>query len=488
MEGVEADVLIVGYGGAGATAAIAAHDAGAKVVVIEKMPSGGGNTQVSGGAFFTPVSAEKLERSVRYVEQLCFGTTGTDVIRAFLENALQTNDWIRSLGGESVPFPPFRGDQFPRPPIGPAFPNVDGAGNTTSYCIQGDEAVLKGQRLWDLLARNVERRGINVMTGTPAKELVIDGGAVTGVRTEKSLVKARKAVILACGGFEYNEAMKEAYLACKPFHAAGSPSTTGDGIVMAQKAGAALWHMNVVAGWFGFKAPEYPWAITLRYCGPKFIHVNRRGRRFSDELAHDYHDRWRHFAGIDASEKTATPGHPDIPAYGIFDEPTRLKGSLRFRVTHPTGRPEDSYDWSADNSKEVAKGWIKRGDTLGELAERSGINAASLEETIARYNAFCKAGKDSDFGRDAETLAPIDTPPYYSIEIWPTMLNTLGGPRRDKNARVLAHDGRPIPGLYGAGELGSIWGFIYNGGGNLAECLAFGRIAGRNAAREKDRS
>ena len=146
------------------------------------------------------------------------------------------------------------------------------------------------------------------------------------------------------------------------------------------------------------------------------------------------------------------------------------------------------YDWSADNSKEIARGWIRQGRTIAELAGQAGIEKSSLEATISRYNEFCRVGKDGDFGRARDTLAPISTPPYYAIEMWPSMLNTLGGPRRNEHAQVLGHGGKPISRLYSAGELGSIWGFLYHGGGNLAECLAFGRIAGRNAAMEKERS
>jgi len=112
------------------------------------------------------------------------------------------------------------------------------------------------------------------------------------------------------------------------------------------------------------------------------------------------------------------------------------------------------------------------------------MDPETLEETIGRYNAFCKNGKDSDFNRPPETLVPLDTPPYYAVKMWPGGPNTQGGPRRNKKAQVLDTQGKPIPRLYAAGELGSIFGRLYQGGGNLAECIAFGRIAGENAALE----
>ena len=106
-----------------------------------------------------------------------------------------------------------------------------------------------------------------------------------------------------------------------------------------------------------------------------------------------------------------------------------------------------------------------------------------LEETVARWNSHCQAGSDPDFGRTM-MLCPIQAAPFYAVELSPSMLNTQGGPRRNTRAQVVRPDGSPIPRLYSAGELGSIYSYLYQGTGNIGECLAFGRIAGRNAAAE----
>ena len=174
------------------------------------------------------------------------------------------------------------------------------------------------------------------------------------------------------------------------------------------------------------------------------------------------------------------PYYPHLPAYGIFDDVTRRRGPL-FQALIGANR---DYKWSLDNSKEIAKGWIKRGKTIRELARQISVDESTLEETVTKYNEYCKVGRDADFDRSRETLEPIEAAPYYAIEFWPGLINTQGGPRRDKEARVLNNEGRPIPRLYSAGELGSLWGFLYPGG-NLMEALVFGRIAGRNAAGEK---
>ena len=142
------------------------------------------------------------------------------------------------------------------------------------------------------------------------------------------------------------------------------------------------------------------------------------------------------------------------------------------------------YQWSKDNGAEIEKGWIRTARTVRELAGLIGVPPNNLEDTVATYNRYCDRGLDPDFGRGSSDLIPLEHPPYYAVEIWPGGANTQGGPRRSAKAEVLNLDGEPIPGLYSAGELGSIYGMLYPaGGGNLGECIAFGRIAGENAAR-----
>ena len=135
---------------------------------------------------------------------------------------------------------------------------------------------------------------------------------------------------------------------------------------------------------------------------------------------------------------------------------------------------------------ELQKGWIVRGETVAELASSISVPPAILENTVQLWNRYCEAGNDSDFGRNPLELVPLDRPPFYAIKLFPGGSNTLGGPRRSSKAQVVNPFSEPIPGLYAAGECGSIFGMLYPaGGGNLAECIAFGRIAAENAVREK---
>ena len=143
----------------------------------------------------------------------------------------------------------------------------------------------------------------------------------------------------------------------------------------------------------------------------------------------------------------------------------------------------ERYEWSEDNRAELAQGWISKADTIAALASSLGLDPTTLEDTVTRWNSHCAAEQDLDFGR-TKMLAPITEAPFYAVELSPSMLNTQGGPRRNEKGQIVRPDGTPIPRLYSAGELGSIYSYLYQGTGNIGECLAFGRISGRNAVAE----
>jgi hypothetical protein len=144
----------------------------------------------------------------------------------------------------------------------------------------------------------------------------------------------------------------------------------------------------------------------------------------------------------------------------------------------------ERYPWSANNSAELAKGWIKRAESIRELASFVGLAATAFRDTVQRRNRDAEYGQDPEFGRTL-MVAPVVKQPFYVVELAPSMLNTQGGPRRNEKGQIVRPDGQPIPRLYSAGELGSIYSYLCQGTGNIGECLAFGRISGRNAAAEK---
>lgn len=474
---MEYDVVVVGWGAAGTAAAVTAHDLGAQVLILEKMTQGGGNTRVCGGNIIIPKGKEFLE----YLDVLSFKTTEREILEVFVEEAMKNGDWIREMGADVQVFRPLE-VAYPTMIAGAGFPHVRGAETVVKYNIKGtlDEGK-PSERLWKFLSGLISKRGIAVLTNTPAQELIRDNqGEIIGVKAQREgqviWVKARKAVILTCGGYENDPRLKWDYLPVKPVMFLGSPGNAGDGIRMAQKIGADLWHMTRLSCLIGFKAPEYEAAFWISFLSEGFLFVDKYGRRFVNEAGIEIHEYYRELSYFD-SEKME---FPRVPLWAIFDEKTRRRGALS-RGT--AGYNRDLYTWSIDNSAEIKKGWIVSGNTPGELATRIGIDPLVLEATIARYNQFCRTGRDEDFGRPKEDLRALE-PPFYAIQLWPALINTQGGPRRDKKSRVLDPDGKPIPRLYAAGELGSIWGYLYQGACNIGEALVFGRIAGKNAAAE----
>ena len=475
---MECDVAIVGWGAAGSTAAVTAHDLGAEVLLIEKMPDGGGNTRVCGGNIVIPKGKEFSD----YLDALSFKTTEREIIDTFVEYAMKNGDWIREMGGDVQVFAPLE-VAYPTMIGGAGFPHVPGAETVVKYNIKGTPQEGKpSQRLWKFFSGLVAKRGIKVLTSTPVKELIpSSGGEILGVLAEREgkeiHIRARRAVILTCGGYENDPGMKWDYLPVKPVLFLGTPGNTGDGIRMVQKIGGDLWHMTRLSCLIGFKAPEFEAAFWIAFLSEGFIFVDKYGRRFVNEAGIEIHEYYRELSHFDVEKME----FPRVPLWAIFDEATCRRGPLS-RGT--AGYNRDHYSWSLDNSAEIAKGWILQGKTVDDLASKISIHPSILKETIDRYNEYCQAGKDAAFGRAKEDLRALK-PPLYAIQLWPALINTQGGPRRDKESRVLDPYARPIPRLYAAGELGSIWGYLYQGACNIGEGLVFGRIAGRNAAAEK---
>ena len=465
------DVVVVGFGGAGAAAAITAHDLGAQTLILEKMDDGGGNTALSGGGVISPVN---IEDAMKYVKALSMGSTEDDVLRTLVEGAAYNMQWLQSLGADTEMH------------AGAVFKEISGAWAMTRCRVRGPGR--PSDNLWRLLSENVRKRGIRIMTKTAAKELITSAGELVGVIASKdgvdARIKARRGMILCSGGFEFDESLKKSYLRCYPFYAVGSPGNTGDGVRMAQKVGAALWHMAGVSAPLGYKFVEESVAfpsslVSWDFIAPPpsygYVYVDQRGRRFVNEVGLEYHLMWDALDYFDPVRLD----YSRIPSYAIFDEDLRIKGPV---ARTDVGYHRNKYRWSEDNSTEIQKNWIMRGQSIEDLAVNSGLPIQELELTISRYNSLCDGFRDHDFGRPRSTLVKIARPPFYSIKLWPTMLNTQGGPRRNAKAQVIDAFGKPIPRLYAAGELGSLWNLLYQGGGNLAECLVFGRIAGENAA------
>lgn len=475
----EFDVVVVGFGFAGASAAIAAHDAGARVAIVEKMPHGGGNSRVSGGnCVISDPEPSAVLATTDYLHRLCFETTDRSVVAALVEGSLDLVDWFASLGARlSVPEKLIISSTYPRTLKGPGFPMI--APQTPvfkKYCIEGDAAVAPSMRMWRVLETAVNARDITVFLDTPVDELLTDqDGAVAGVASKKAELNLHaRTTVLTCGGFENDATLLREYATPADVKFAGNPGNTGDGIRLVQQVGGNLWHMSRTSCIIGFQSEEYDAAFGIFFPHHGFVYLDCDAHRFSNETDIELHEFHRILTTFD----TDRVRFPRIPTWAVFNEATRLAGPITW---WSSGYNRDLYQWSAENSAEIEKGWIISADSIPQLAESTGLPAEELEATLSQYNSTCDEGHADVFGRSPQTLERIDGP-FYAIPLHPVVLNTQGGAQRDAAARVLSSRGKPIVGLYSAGEFGSAWGYLYQGATNITECLSVGRTAGRNAA------
>jgi succinate dehydrogenase/fumarate reductase flavoprotein subunit len=476
----EADVVVVGFGGAGAATAITARDLGASVLMLEKAPEGeeGGNTRVAAQGY---LNVSDTGKAITYLDAMCgHYAVPPEMVRVWAEELSRNNEWLASIGGDP------QEHQFQ--PAGIEFPDLPG-----SDCVHkfhhGD--ILGYSNTWNFLERAVKQRAIAVLYETPGRELIHDGvtGEILGIRAVQRgnpiCVKARKAVVLTCGGFENNQEMIRNYLPGLPYcYTSGTPYNEGDGVAMGLSVGADLWHMNNYAGpTMALKVPEYK--TTFSMTPLHFAHEQPGGmivvgpdaNRFTDEKLRTLHGKIK-------KNGRWGPAPAPCPMFMVFDHALFSCGPLYDKKpVMGWGRIIERYDWSEDNSAELKRGWIEQADTISSLARAIGLDPDALEAAVERWNGCCASRRDADFGR-SKMLVPFTGPPYYAIELSPSMLNTQGGPRRNERGQIVRPDDKPIPRLYSAGELGSIYSYLYQGTGNIGECFAFGRISARNAVAE----
>ncbi len=500
----ETEVLVIGGGGAGAVAAVTAAEAGAKVMVLEKAPQGGGASRISGGnIFFT----RDVDEVTKYLVKAYNGLTPEDVLRAYAEEGVNQIPWLEEHGLPYYEIPAGAGLS--------SFDNIPGRAACGIVSMVKEEGVTPtddgGVWFWKWAEGALADLGVDFRVNAPATELVQDPqtkeilGAKAQIDGAEVLVKATKAVILATGGFCGSQEMVANYLEPQSMVTCASRYNTGDGLKMAMKVGADIWHMNTFnAHGFGFVEPGAQiarWYVAF-YHTPEgaYFYVNRTGRRFTNESAGEFSghsSNWK-FDELDTSLSASCTKLQNVPFYAVFDE--------SFRVAHPLydqtlsggaqSLPQEMTGldpWSADNSDEIEKGWILKADTPEELArlicedgaeDGFDFDPAVFAETFETYNAGCEAGEDADFG--SSNLVALSMPPYYAAKMQPVLYTTSGGPRKDATSHVVDLDGNPIPRLYSAGVEGSSTGYLYClDGCNWGDVMNWGRIAGRNAAAEE---
>lgn len=443
-ETLDCDVLIVGAGGAGLTAAVRAHQEGAKVLVIEKMPLVGGNSLKASGGMncagtkFQEAAGITDSGVQEFIEDTMNGghqLNDLALVTTMAENSSDAVDWLESIGAP--------------------LPKVAATGGTThKYLHSPEDGSPVGSYLVAKLNEEAEKQGIEVMLNTRATEILMDNGAAVGVKAEDdahNYTINAKAVVLATGGFgsnfplmcKYNPSLANAVTT-------NHPGATGDGIGMAILVGADTVDMDQIQ----LHPTVYQETSTLvsekmRSLGA--ILVNQEGVRFTNDLATR--------DAVSAAELEQTGGY----AWIIFDQ--------------------NLVDHNKSAQQYIDLGMAVSGETYEALAEAMNVDADAFVATMDKWNAAVAAGVDEEFGRNNGMDADLSTAPFYAIQIAPGIHHTMGGIKINPETEVIDTEGNAIPGLFAAGETtGGVHGGNRIGGNAVCDFVVFGRIAGANAA------
>ena len=475
------DVIVLGFGGAGASAARFAANQGARVLIVEAAPYGreGGNTRYSAQHV---VMGNSLDQLTDYYHALGMPfTTPEKTLQAYLRGMSQIPTYFEKyLGIKAVSWKRDvkPGDAVMVKKTMAEYPEFKGS-KTVDFALVHKRDMDAG--LWKILRQKVMDRTdkIDIWLDSRAQKLIQEPGTgiVRGVQIKRHdqvlNIHANNGVVLAMGGFENNPELVQNYLHSERLTPLGTLYNRGDGVKMAQAVGAKMWHMA------NYESHGVLPGLTFKE-GP-----NERGRQLNWPLLKQgsilviADDGTRYFP------EDSPHRHGHIQTHGSWLIP--MKNQHPYLVFDQTQYNDFKRELDK-NGRLPYPEFMKKltsATSLADLAARMSVSVENLETTVARFNQFKKLGQDYAFGRHPESMRCFDDGPYYAIALANDILNTQGGPQRNEKAQILDTENQPIPHLYGAGELGGIIANCYQGGGNLTECLVFGKLAGENAATTK---
>lgn len=437
------DVVVVGGGAAGLSAAVEASKAGANTLLVEKMPKLGGNTSISSGNIYGQGSEVQeelgmtdystVEELIDFYMEKADGRANKDLISYVQERSGQTIDWISKE-------------------IGVDLKKREEAGATDNSLI----AVNSGVDITNKLAERAESQGTEIMLDTAAEKLLIEDGKVVGIEAKNgnnTVTIHANSVVLATGGFDGSDEAKEKYApGSVGHHSNSSPGNVGDAIEMVKEVNGQILLKNGMSGiHLVGDQPLNSEVSPLRIIN-KGIAVTDLGYRYANESRNNPFDYY-----------------PDMVE---------------------TGRKQfyNIADSSVDTElleKAVELGVAFKADTVEELAQKADIPEYPLQVTVEEYNQAVKNGVDKEFGKDKEDLVALEKAPFYAVKITPNTNGSFGGLVTDLNTRVLTEEGEPIENLYAAGAVANAEYFYLKypvSGSSIQMCLTLGRVAGEEAA------
>lgn len=476
-ESIKADIVVIGGGGAGLTAAVAAAEAGVKnITVLEKTPDPGGNASLCHGIFAVGSPVQKrhgfnITADEVYKDSIdtAKGKINPRLIRNFINKSLDMLRWLEDKGLKFEHLSAMTG----------VSPGVSGGLPMHMFEAKLDRDMAIGRRLVETLVLECRKHNVQILCETTARKILTDDEKlwVLAVEKGKELRFNCKSVIIAAGGFGGNKEMLNKYFpGYGDIYRNSVPQVTGDGLTMAEEAGAAI---DDEIGIILIGPHHYPWSMSLNLLlrRPHVLLVNKKGERYT---------------GGGSGGGGALSRQPDKICYALLDS-ALLKDMLQKREI--MGGERDMGDNGAwfdvlmnNFQRESTEGKTKIANTLEELAEYIGAKPEVLKATVERYNSFCDKGYDEDFLKDKQFLIPLRTPPFYAVLGRQGFDSTLGGIKINHNMEVLNKEDNPIRGLYAVGDNAGGWVSRdytpHYPGTALAFAIYSGYIAGLNAAKE----